>query len=158
MCLKSTGMIPAIENVPSWVLYTVIAVETVCIIGLGIANFRLLRTVRKLRETLRKLRRSSYDVYLLQNEFKHIVNQTLRLIVTKMKAHALRNSLSFTSEVYLQYKTLFIDEVIAHIKTSRLYELLVSDVFGSEKALRSYLEGIFELETIDIYLSDVHEG
>ena len=132
-------------------------VEAFCIVVLVIANFKLNRTVKRLRSLLEKIRRSSYDAYLLRVEFKNILHHTLQLVTAKMQAHKVRDPISFTTEAYMNYKNLFINEVLNHIKGTRLYELLISDVFSNEEALKSFLEGYFELETLSIYLSETHE-
>ena len=150
--------IPNFEWLNTKTLFEVISgVEAFCIVVLLVTNFRLNRTVRRLRRLLEKFRRSSYDAYLLRIEFKNILHHTLQLVTTKMQAHKVRDPISFTTEAYMNYKNLFVNEVLNHIKDTRLYELLVTDVFSNEDALRSFLEGYFELETLNLYLSETHE-
>ena len=150
--------LPNFDLLTTETLFEVIsAIEAVCIAVLLFTNFRLNRTVKRLRKLLERFRRTSYDVYLLRIEFKNILHHTLQLVITKMQAHKVRDPISFTTEAYLNYKKLFVEEVLNHIKNSRLYELLVTDVFSSEEALRSFLEGYFELETLNLYLSETSE-
>ena len=116
--------------------------QLVLIVSIIRTQSKCKETVQKLEQTLSSNQRNEYDIYLIKEQFDKVVNNILQLTLQKMDLEWQRENL--TTEKYMKFSKLFIDETIAQIRNSRLYDRLVNDVFGSEDSLKDYLLTIFQ--------------
>jgi hypothetical protein len=111
------------------------------------------RISSRLKQLEQETAGNEFDIYLLSKEFREIVNGTLELIKEKLKLLANNDPALLTAEKYKEFEELFVTSVLSRIKGSRIYKRLINDVFGSEENLKSWLRSIYELETINFYMS-----